>query len=31
MGVTFQLFNTDISIISGALNALMRDVVSKVK
>ena len=31
MGVTFQLFNTDISIISGALNALMKDVVSKVK
>jgi len=31
MGVTFQLFNTDISIISGALNALMEDVVSKVK
>ena len=31
MGVTFQLFNTDISIISGALNTLMKDVVSKVK
>jgi 4-hydroxy-2-oxoheptanedioate aldolase len=31
MGVTFQLFNTDISIISAAFNALMNDVVSKVK
>jgi len=31
MGVFFQLFNTDISIISGAFTALMRDVVSKVK
>jgi 4-hydroxy-2-oxoheptanedioate aldolase len=31
MGVTFQLFNSDISIISNAFNTLMTDVVSKVK
>ncbi len=31
MGVAFQLFNTDISIISAAFNALINDVVLKVK
>jgi 4-hydroxy-2-oxoheptanedioate aldolase len=31
MGVTLQLFGTDIAIISSAIHALVKDVVSKVK
>lgn len=31
MGVKFQLFGTDIALIAGSINSLMKDVVSKVK
>jgi len=31
MGVRFQLFGTDIAVISSAFNGLMKDVVSKIR